>query len=100
MYEKDFINKIIEEGKIKLFILTGLFVNNSNSIVDLFIVGRLHKDKFLKTIKKLESELGREINYTILSHKEYLFRRDMTDVFLYNILEGNKIIVIDEYGIS
>jgi hypothetical protein len=32
--------------------------------------------------------------------KEFKYRRDITDVFLYNILEGKKYVVLDELGIS
>ena len=32
--------------------------------------------------------------------KEFKYRRDITDIFLYDILEGKKIVVIDEVKIS
>jgi len=98
LYEKDFIKKLNIIGKTKLLILAGLFVNNAASSVDLFIVGRFNKNKFLKLIHELENELGREINYTLMDWREFKYRRDITDVFLYDILEGNKIVVIDETG--
>ncbi|HAM88019.1 TPA: hypothetical protein DDY55_01640 [Candidatus Falkowbacteria bacterium] len=99
LYEKDFIDKLQSAGSIKLLILTGFFVSNDSSPVDLFMVGRVHKDKLLMHIKELEGELDREINYTIMDFKEYKYRRDITDVFLYGILEGKKVVVVDEYGI-
>lgn len=100
LYEKDFINKLQKTGKPKLLILSGLFVNNSNSLIDLLIIGRFNKFKLLKLIKELEYELSKEINFTLMDTKEFKYRRDITDVFLYNILESKKIIVIDELGMS
>lgn len=100
LYEKDFAEKVLMVGKPKLMILTGLFVNIDNAPTDLLIVGRLNKDKLLQTIKDLEAEMGREVNYTIMDIKEYIYRRDITDVFLYEILENKKIVVIDELEIS
>jgi hypothetical protein len=100
LYEKDFTLKIIKAGHPKLLILTGIFVNNPNSIVDVFLVGKFDKPKFLKVIKELEEELGREVNYTIMDVKEFKYRRDITDVFLYSILEGKKFVIIDEMGIA
>ncbi len=96
LYEKDFVEKLKKIGKIKLLILTGIFTNYPESPVDILVVGRLNKAKFLRIIKELENDMGRELNYTLLDYREYKYRRDITDVFLYNILEGKKIVVIDE----
>lgn len=100
LYEKDFIKKIEKIGKTKLLILTGFFVNKMEMSVDLFLVGRINKIKFLQLIKNLQKEIGREINYTIMDFSEFKYRRDITDIFLYEILESKKIIVLDEIGIN
>ncbi len=100
LYEKDFINKLQKIGSPKLFILTGIFVNKPDSVIDMFIVGKFSKDKLSRLVKNLESELGKEVNFTSMDVKEFKYRRDITDTFLYEILESKKIIVIDEIGIS
>jgi hypothetical protein len=99
LYEKDFAVKIEKTGQPKLIILTGIFVNNPNSIIDVFVVGKFDRPKLLRVIKELEEELGREINFTVMDTKEFKYRRDITDVFLYTILEGKKFVVVDELGI-
>jgi len=96
LYERDFIDKLVEIGKIKLLILTGIFVNETLSPIDLLIVGHLNKPKLVKLLKELEVELGKEINFTHLETAEFVYRRNVTDVFLYEILEKKKIVVIDE----
>jgi hypothetical protein len=98
LYEKDFIEKIKKIGNIKLLILTGIFAGQNASPVDLLVVGKLNKIKLVRIIKELEHELGRDINYTFMEPREFKYRRDMTDVFLYQILESNKILVINEIG--
>lgn len=100
LYEKDFVDKILKVGKPKLLILTGMFVNKPSSSVDIFMVGKFDKDKIKKLIKELEQELSREVNYSIMEPAEFIYRRDMTDIFLYDILESKKIVVIDEIGLS
>lgn len=100
LYERDFIDKLHKIGKVKLLILSGIFVNNYGAQTDLLIVGRFHKNKFLRLIKELEQELGHEINFTLMDSKEFKYRRDITDIFLYEILENRKIVVIDDAGIS
>ncbi len=99
LYEKNFINKLIKIGKPKLLILTGLFVNKANSATDILIVGRLNKNKLSQLLKELEKDLGQELNFTLMDNGEFKYRRDITDVFLYDVLEGKKIVVIDETGL-
>jgi len=99
LYEDDFVTKMKKIGSIKLLLMTGFFVNNLFSPVDLLIVGKINKVKLVELITDLEKELGREINFTFMDAKEFKYRRDVTDVFLYEILEGKKLIVLDEYGI-
>jgi hypothetical protein len=100
LYEKDFVRKLQAIGKIKLLVLTGIFVNNPNVMVDILVVGKVNKLKLAKLIKELEEELGREINFTVFNMQEFKYRRDITDIFLYGILEGRKLAVIDEVGVS
>ena len=100
LYEKDFVSKLQAIGKIKLLVLTGIFVNNPNSLVDILLVGKVNKIKLVKLIKELEIELGKEINFTVFNSQEFKYRRDITDIFLYGILEGRRLIVIDEVGLS
>lgn len=100
LYEKDFVRKLHSIGKVKLLILTGLFVNNPSSLIDILIVGKINKVKLVKLIRELEVELGKEINFTVFDSQEFKYRRDITDIFLYGILDGRKLVVIDEVGLS
>jgi hypothetical protein len=100
LHKDDFSNDLLKTGSIKLLILAGVFVNDFKSPTDVLIVGKVNKDKLLKVIRDLEKELGREVNFTLLSAVEFKYRRDIADIFLYDLLEKEKIIVIDEIGIS
>jgi len=79
----------------KFLALTGLFTNYPESQTDILVVGQIRRTAFLKLIKDLEKDLGREINFTILSEKEFHYRREIMDIFLYNILEGKTLILLD-----
>lgn len=90
---KEFADNVQKIYTPKLLILTGFFVEEPDAKTDLLIVGKINKDKFIKTVRDLEVMIGREINYTIMDEKEYLYRREVLDIFLNKILEGSKIIV-------
>ncbi|NTU99257.1 hypothetical protein HGA64_04625 [Candidatus Falkowbacteria bacterium] len=99
LYEREFIEKITKLGRIKLLVLSGIFANNPDSPIDLLVVGRLNKAKLVTILSQLEQELGKEINFTFMDPTEFVYRRGMTDVFLYQVLEGKKIVLIDEFSI-
>jgi hypothetical protein len=100
LHKDDFSKDLLRAGSIKLLVLTGVFVNDFKAPTDMLIVGKINKDRLLKIIRDLERELGREVNFTLLTATEFKYRRDIADIFLYDLLEKEKIIVIDEIGIS
>lgn len=99
LYEKDFTDKLKKIGNIKLMLLTGFFVNDPEATVDLFVVGDFSKDRLAKLLKDLEADLVKEVNYSVMNEEEFNYRREIADVFLYNILDGEKVVIIDEDGI-
>ncbi len=100
LHKDDFSQDLLKAGSIKLLVLTGVFVNDFKAPTDMLIVGKINKDRLFKIIRDLEKELGREVNFTLLTAAEFKYRRDIADIFLYDLLEKEKIIVIDEIGIS
>ena len=99
LYERDFLDRLMKLGRIKLLVLTGVFVNLLDSPIDILIVGKINKVKLVALLTQLEQELGREVNFTFMEPGEFTFRLGMTDVFLYNVLEGKRLILIDEFGV-
>lgn len=93
---ENLIEKIIKNGNISYLVLTGFFVSSDDSPTDILIVGKINKKIISKIINKLEKELNRSVNYTVISKTEFFYRKDITDKFLYNILEGEKIVVVNK----
>ena len=100
VYENKIADKLKTAGVIQFASLHGYFVEDSSSPVDLFIIGTVDKVKMRPVVKELSSEVGHEINYTIMSPEEYQERRDLFDRFLTEILSSTKIVVVDYLGIS
>jgi len=95
MLEKDFVRRLTVAGPISYLALTGFFVSEEPSPTDLLVVGKINREKLAAVIRNFEREVGREVNYTVLTPQEYRYRRDVTDRFLYSILESHKLVVID-----
>lgn len=100
MLEKDLMKQLANIGNVYLLIMTGAFTNFEESATDLLLVGHVNKTDLVQIIQQFEQKLGKEINYTIMPMKEFEYRRDITDKFLYDILVGPKIVVVDKVGIT
>lgn len=100
LLEKNFVNAIRRAGNVDYLVLTGQFVGMPSISVDLLLVGRFNRRKVARLIKGFEKDFGREINYTMMSRQEFKYRKDITDKFLYNILENKKIVMLDELGVK
>ena len=80
--------RISQLGGVKLAILAGIFINAENSRVDLLLVGdSIKKPRLNNFLSWLESEVGKELNYVVMSTDEFKYRLDMYDRFIRDILE-------------
>lgn len=83
-------------GKVKMVVLSGLFVQDGGTRADILVVGDdLRRVAIEKIISIIESEIGREINYAILDTRDYLFRLTSSDHFVRDILDFPHKCLID-----
>jgi len=86
-------------GRIKLALVSGVFLNKEN-VADLLVVGDdVDRRKFKNFLKSLEAEIGTQIIYAIMDREEFSYRRAMFDRFVRLMLEGPHEILIDRIGL-
>ncbi len=94
---KDLVTRFKTIGRIKLFIVSGIFIGEKDSRVDMLIVGEaLKRPKAEKVLELLASELGRDVVYSIMDVEEYDYRVKMYDKFVRDIIELPHERVIDK----
>jgi len=77
--------------------LYGSFARNQQdaaSDIDVLVIGKPKSDALADAVQKLERQLGREINYTVLSRKELESRRARKDAFLENVWHNRRISLV------
>lgn len=94
--EKDLARNIRQIGQISYLVLTGTFTGVPEAKTDILIVGKVNRRKLKTLIKRFHKDFERKIRYTIMTKKEFEYRNNLTDRFLYDILENNKLVVIDK----
>ncbi len=98
----DMTSKIMGLGKIKLAVISGLFLNQptDDDIADLFIVGDdIDRPKLSKFLRTLEAQLGQEIKFTLMSKEEYRYRVGMFDRFIRVLFDSPHEKLVDRLGI-
>ena len=93
----EFKNKIAKLGAINYVVLTGNFVGASNAKIDLLMVGHASRVRVEKFVSDFEKRLGWEINWALMELAEYDYRRQIGDMFLFDILAGKKIEVYSKF---
>lgn len=95
----DIIKNKMKLGKIKYAMLSGKFIKNireNEDEVDLLIVGTVVVPELALIIKKEEARRGAEINYTVMSEEEFVFRKKRLDPFISSILRGSRLMLLGE----
>ena len=88
-------------GTIKLVILSGVFVGDVEGDLDMLVVGdRVREPVLREKIKSVEAELGRELRYALLATPDFLYRLNMSDKLLRDILDYPHRIVFDRLDIG
>ena len=93
----------VKLGKVKFAMMSGKFVRRKvrdPNEVDLLIVGDVVMPEVSLLIQREEQRLQTEINYTVMSENEFMFRKSRRDPFLLNILAKSRVMIIgDEEGL-
>jgi hypothetical protein len=96
LLEEDLTHRFKPAGKIKLLIVSGVFIGSESSRVDILIVGdKLKKNILVQAIKGLEAEIGKELDYVVFDTPEFKYRLDMYDKLVCDIIDSVHETLID-----
>lgn len=102
--EKDrMVERLNKLGRIKLAIISGVFINNENLdplITDLLIVGDdIDRRKLHAFLRTTEAEVGKEIKFTVMDKEEFQYRLAMFDRYTRVLLESPHEKLINRLGL-
>lgn len=86
--KKTIANNFKKVGRVKFLLVSGVFIKNKDTRVDLLIVGdKMKKSKIEEEVRKIEAEIGTELAYAVFDTKEFLYRLNMYDKLVRDILD-------------
>ncbi len=85
---KDVLKKFNKAGAIKLIVISGVFIQEWETRIDIMIVGdNLKMNNLNSVLRTLESEVGKELKYSIFETEDFKYRLTMCDKLVRDILD-------------
>lgn len=86
--KEEILKRLSGVGRLKLVIMSGVFIQDKDSRVDLLIVGDNLKLKSIdRIIKNMEAEIGKELTFASFETADFLYRLGMYDKLIRDILD-------------
>lgn len=83
--------------RVKILFITGCFLDEKKAPSDILVVGdNVPMLKVSRAIRRIESNTGREIRWTVMNLKEFEYRYQINDRFLRDILSQKYKIIINK----
>jgi len=86
-------------GTVSFVMFSGTFASRQPAKadeLDILLVGDIVLPELEELIKNEQKELGREINYAVLSADEFEFRKTRRDPFVMEVLYGVRVMIIGD----
>lgn len=101
LQDRMIVRKFNKTGNIKLLIVSGVFIQEKDSRVDIFIVGDgLRRAAIDATVKDIEAELGKDLTYSFFETKDFQYRLTMYDKLIRDILDYPHKKLVNKLGIQ
>ena len=95
--ESKSLSRIKNIGDVKLALVSGIFLNDPKSKVDMvLVVNNVSRGKLKSVMNMLEAEIGKEVSFVLMNSEEFKYRLDMLDRFLLDFMEGPHLELIDK----
>jgi hypothetical protein len=98
--DKHLVNKITKTGKIKLIVVTGVFVKNWENRIDILIVGdEVRQGSLTRAMKTIEADMGRELRVAFLTTSDFKYRIGVYDKLIRDVLDYSHKVLLDKVGL-
>lgn len=96
---RDIIENKAKLGRIKYAMMSGKFIKGKKEnpeSVDLLIVGTVVLPELALIVKTEENRRKKEINYTVMTEEEFVFRKKRQDPFIFSVISGSRVMLIGD----
>ena len=97
----EILKRLTNVGKLKMVIVSGVFIQNADSRVDLLIVGdNLKRGSIDRIVKTMEAEIGKELIFASFETADFHYRLGMYDKLIRDILDYPHQMLLDRLNLK
>jgi hypothetical protein len=101
MQNKEISKRLSGVGKVKAVVVSGVFIQNPESRLDILVVGDdISQNRLKSVIGNMESEIGRELRFALLETADFKYRQGVCDRLVRDVFESPHKVVVDKVGIE
>lgn len=93
-FEDELFIAIKKLGDVSGAYLTGIFSGHPELPVDILLIGKIGPKRLESFVKNCEKMMGQEVNYCVMTAKEFEIRKDSFDKFIRDIFDYRFITVV------
>ncbi len=98
---REIVKKLEKAGKLKMVLVSGIFTRNTEARLDMFVVADNIKGASMdRIVKSIESDMGKDIRYAVLSAPDFAYRKSMNDKLIRDVLDFPHRVLLDRIGVS
>jgi DNA-binding transcriptional ArsR family regulator len=87
--ESDISKELEKYGKIKLLVLSGVFIEKETESVDMLIVGQIDRTKLTHYLNN-ELSTPRPVKFAIISEEDFRYRINLNDKFIKDLTQSQE----------
>jgi len=97
----ELLRRFQKAGKITFIAVSGVFLQDEDSRLDLLVVGdKLSEAKVRNLMKEIEAEVGKEMVYAAFKTEEFTYRMSIYDKLIRDVLDYDHEVVMDRIGVN
>jgi hypothetical protein len=99
--KEDITKCVASIGRIKAVVISGIFIQDPDSRIDILIAGdNISETKVKKVIASIESEIGKEVRYAFFETADLKYRISVCDRLVRDIFDYPHQVIVDRIGIE
>jgi hypothetical protein len=101
MQDKEIITRLSRVGKVRAVVVSGLFLQDPDSRLDMLVIGEGISSARLKNVMSaMEAEIGKELRYAAFETVDFKYRMSVYDRLVRDVFDYPHQIVVDRIGLE
>lgn len=101
MQDKEIVSRLSRVGKVKAVVVSGLFIQDPDSRLDMLVIGEgISAARLKNVVSAMEAEIGKELRYAAFETADFKYRLSVYDRLVRDVFDYPHQVVVDRIGLE